>query len=179
MKHDSQLRNYPIALFKAALEGDCADQVLSSLGSIQNFWRQDAQFRSLILSKRISQDNKKEILTNALRDEIHPAVLEFIHILIENNCMNQTSYFYREFKAHYKKENKIVSINAHLSQELDEKNIDKFRQDLESSLKMTADLSVSVDPSLIGGIKLRIGNKFIDATVQGKMNRLKENLLQS
>jgi len=179
MKPDSQLKKYPLILFETAQKGECAKDVLASLEFIISFWKQDAQFRSLVLSKRITQEEKTKILSVILNDVCHPLATEFINILIEKNIMNHILYMKNIYETEYKKVYRIVSVNAKVSHVMGDSEVNRLQEGIESNLHMSADLQVDVDPTLLGGIKMRIGNTYFDATVLGKMKRLRENLLQS
>lgn len=179
MKLDSQLKKYPLILFETAQKGGCTKDVLTSLEFMTSFWKQDAQFRSLVLSKRITREEKINILSGTLNDVCHPLATEFINILIEKNIMNHISYMKNVYETEYKKVHRIMSIDAKVSHTMDDSEVNRLQEGIESNLHMSADLQVDVDPSLLGGIKMRIGNTYLDATVQGKMKRLRENLLQS
>ena len=104
---------------------------------------------------------------------------EFINILIEKNIMNHILYMKNIYETEYKKVYRIVSVNAKVSHVMGDSEVNMLQKGMESNLNMSADLRVDVDPTLLGGIKMRIGNTYLDATVQGKMKRLRENLLQS
>ena len=87
MKPDSQLKKYPIVLFETAQKGECEKEVLTSLEFMTSLWKQDAQFRSLVLSKRITREEKSNILLSTLNNVCHALVVEFIQILIEKKIM--------------------------------------------------------------------------------------------
>ena len=93
--------------------------------------------------------------------------------------MNHISYMKNVYETEYKKVHRIMSIDAKVSHTMDNLEVNRLQEGIESNLHMSADLQVDVDPTLLGGIKMRIGNTYLDATVQGKMKRLRENLLQS
>ena len=179
MKPDSQLKKYPLILFETAQEGECTKDVLTSLKFITSFWKQDAQFRSLVLSKRITREEKIKILSGILNDVCHSLVTEFINILIEKNIMNHILYMKNIYETEYKKVYRIVSVNAKVSHVMDDSEVNRLQEGIESNLHMSADIQVDVDPILLGGIKMRIGNTYFDATILGKMQRLRKNLLQS
>ena len=61
---------------------------------------------------------------------------------------------------------------------MDDSEIVSLRSSLSSALGKNIDLSLKVDESLVGGIRLRIENTFLDATIQNQLNTLKQELLQ-
>ena len=72
----------------------------------------------------------------------------------------------------------IVSVECAVATELDESENVALKSSLRSALGKNIDLSLKVDESLVGGIRLRIENTFLDATIQNQLNRLKQELLQ-
>ena len=57
--------------------------------------------------------------------------------------------------------------------------LEGLKESLESSLGKSMELSVEVDPNLIGGIKLRVGNKFMDASIQNQLESMRQSLLKA
>ena len=72
-----------------------------------------------------------------------------------------------------------MSVKGTVASELDESEFGSLKSSLNSALGKNIDLSLKVDDSLIGGIRLRIENTFLDATVQNQLYILKQELLQS
>ncbi|MDP6755542.1 MAG: ATP synthase F1 subunit delta [Candidatus Marinimicrobia bacterium] len=179
MKLDSKLKKFLAILYKIAEEQKCSRDVLESLEIMNSLWKKDPQFRSLILSKRISKEEKDRILTVTMGGSCHPLVIEFVIILMDHRAMDKFSILKTSYESEFNVKHRIIKVDAAVSRELDVQDRLKLQNGLESNLKMNTDLQVRVDPTLLGGIKLRIGNTFLDATIQRKMERLKENLLQS
>jgi F-type H+-transporting ATPase subunit delta len=69
-------------------------------------------------------------------------------------------------------------VIAHVSSELSDRESEELKESLESALGKSMDLSVKVDPNLIGGIKLRVGNKFMDASIQNQLENMRQSLLK-
>jgi len=72
-----------------------------------------------------------------------------------------------------------ISVTAYVSNELSDTEIQKLKRSLESAFSKSMELHVNVDPSLIGGIKLRVGNKFMDASIQNQLNNMRQSLLKA
>jgi len=71
-----------------------------------------------------------------------------------------------------------LSVHAIVADELDAQNISKMKEDLDNVLNKDTDLTLEVDASIIGGIKLRIENRFIDASIKNQINNLKVDLMK-
>jgi F0F1-type ATP synthase delta subunit len=72
-----------------------------------------------------------------------------------------------------------ISVTAHVADEMNDVEAAKLKTSLESILGKTTDLDFVIDKKLMGGIKLRIDNIFLDASIQNKLNGLRSNLMQS
>ena len=73
--------------------------------------------------------------------------------------------------------NKLL-VHAILAEQLDEKNISKMKSDFDNAFNKDTNLTLEVDESIIGGIKLRIENRFIDASIKNQINNLKVDLMK-
>jgi F-type H+-transporting ATPase subunit delta len=77
-----------------------------------------------------------------------------------------------------KDELNIVTVTAHVADELSVAEVADLQKTLEESIGKNTELDLIVDPSLLGGIKLRIDNTYLDASIRAKMDNLRRDLLQ-
>ena len=73
----------------------------------------------------------------------------------------------------------FVNVTAHVTSELSDEEAAVLKSSLETALGKTTELNVNVDPNLIGGIKLRVGNKFLDASIQNQLDNMRLSLLEA
>jgi F-type H+-transporting ATPase subunit delta len=78
----------------------------------------------------------------------------------------------------YKETRNILSVKGIVAEKMSEAEIESLRSSLSEMLGKETDLSIDIDPSLIGGIKLRIDNTFLDASIQNQLQSLRSKLLQ-
>ena len=149
MKLNQRAKKLAAILLESSV--DNAGAVHTSLQQLDNLIKKDARFRSLLQSKRISNDKRTEIIRQVIK----------------------------AYDALYKEKAGIVSVQAHIAQEMDTADIDALQQNLQRAMNKKADLKIEVDGQLLGGIKLRIENTFLDASLKSKLNRLQTELLQS
>ncbi len=71
-----------------------------------------------------------------------------------------------------------VSVQAVVSNNLNEKETKELKQKLDKALGKDADLSIKVDASIIGGIKLRVENTFLDASLKSQIKNIKLDLMK-
>ncbi len=177
MRLDLQARKYAAALFAVAEQTDKRKEILESLSLINRLLKENAQFRAFIHSKRLDNGQKANILSRIIGEGCHTAVLKFIEIVKEENLVSLLQDMKKAYRALYMEAMNLVNVTAHVATSLEKDDELAIKNALDDALKKTADLSVHVDPNLMGGIKLRIGNTFLDASIQNQLETLKQELL--
>ena len=79
----------------------------------------------------------------------------------------------------YKKVKNKVSVHAILSNEMNEADVSMMKEKLDQVLNKDTDLSIEIDRSLIGGVKLRIENTYLDASIKSQINNIKLDLMKT
>jgi len=166
------------ALLVVARKIDVVDEVQRSIKLVLELLKKDAQFRAFMQSKRFTTEQKTEVIRSGLKGVCHPILQELLIIEIDENptiLLRDLSYF---FDAMAKDELNIVPVEAHVADELSVDEVADLQKTLEKSIGKNTELDLIVDPSLLGGIKLRIDNTYLDASIRAKMDNLRRDLLQ-
>jgi len=167
------------ALYTVSESHNVLDAVYNALTNLNALFRTDNQFRTFIQSKRITGEDKTKILNTVLGEFGQPLVSELVSHFEGIHALNQLQDVTNLFDKRYKAGENIVSVEGTVASELEESEIVSLKSSLSLALEKTIDLSLKVDESLVGGIRLRIENTFLDATVQNQLYILKQELLQS
>ena len=178
MKRRSNIKNLAAALLVVAKEIDAVDEVQRSIKLVLELLKKDAQFRAFMQSKRFTIEQKTEVIKFGLQDVCNPLIQELLIIEIDQNptiLMRNLSYF---FDGMVKDELNIVPVEAHVADELSVDELAYLQKTLEETIGKDTELDLKIDPNLLGGIKLRIENTFLDASIKNKMDNLRRELLQ-
>ena len=178
MKRRSNIKNLAAALLVVAKEIDAVDEVQRSIKLVIKLLKKDAQFRAFMQSKRFTIEQKTEVIKFGLQDVCNPLIQELLIIEIDQNptiLMRDLSYI---FDAMVKDELNIVPVEAHVADELSVDELAYLQKTLEETIGKDTELDLKIDPNLLGGIKLRIENTFLDASIKNKMDNLRRELLQ-
>ena len=178
MKRRSNTKNMAAALLVVAKEIDAVDEVQRSIKLVIELLKKDAQFRAFMQSKRFTIEQKTEVIKFGLQDVCNPLIQELLIIEIDQNptiLMRDLSYI---FDAMVKDELNIVPVEAHVADELSVDELAYLQKTLEETIGKDTELDLKIDPNLLGGIKLRIENTFLDASIKNKMDNLRRELLQ-
>lgn len=177
MKPDSRIKPYAAALMAVARETDSERAVHNSLKELQRILKTVPQFRVLFLSRRIDPIRKGEVLEAVLGEFIHPAVVQFIKIVPAVQDWETFQALVRRVEQIYRRTREWTPVTAFTAQALEEGELRELKADLERALDKSTDLRVEVDPDLIGGIRLRIGNIFLDGSIKSRLDKLGRTLL--
>jgi F-type H+-transporting ATPase subunit delta len=179
MKLESRSKQYAEALFNVANQSNSEKAVRDSLSLVNSALKASPEFRAFLFSKRITEVQKARAVKEALGVKCHPIVSEFIGLVTDQNLVKLFSLIEKSFIKIFEHKLNYLSVIAYLSSELSEKESAGLKESLESALGRPMDFSVKVDPNLIGGIKLRVGNKFMDASIQNQLENMRQSLLKA
>ena len=160
---------YSNTLFNIASKNDLLDQITLELGKIKYLYKTEPNFRLLFESKRINNESKQAIIKNILTT-FEIVVVEFLCIMINQKCSKYLIQIIDRFMKLSKKIQHANEIEIITANQLDENLIDELSSKLNSTIKTT------IDESMIGGIKLRKGNKIFDNSISFQLSNLKKTL---
>ena len=179
MTRKQSAKHLAIALYSVSERNGVLDSVHRSLNKVIKLVKIESQFRVFVQSKRIQGDQKATILNTVMGEEGHPLVAELLSHLKGSQATTILRDVADLFNRRYKAGRNIVSVKGTLADEISQEEKSSLKSSLDQILGKDTDLSLDVDESLIGGIRLRIENRFLDATVQNQMQTLRSELLQS
>jgi len=177
-------RNYKSAkqlsnvLFECADSANALEEVRDSIYRFDSLVRSNIELKSFIQSKRVSQDQKLTILVQVLGTSIHPLVIGIASYLSGMQTNKTISWIKKYYNEHYKDVKNKVSVHAIVSSEMNKDDASLMKEKLDRVLNKDTDLSIEVDSSLIGGMKLRIENTFLDASIKSQINNVKLDLMK-
>ena len=104
---------------------------------------------------------------------------EVVSYLKGSNATNELREISNFFESMYRKKSNIIEVKGVVASKMTNQQIESFKISLDEILGKKTKLSIEVDPSLIGGIKLRIDNTFLDASIHNQLQTLRTELLQN
>lgn len=179
MKLDSKVRKYASVLFNVAEPADAVEEVYTSLIFLNKRVKEDPTFRAFLLSKRVTGKQKQEVVAAALGTKCHEIVSGLLGIVEVGNLVRLLRDVEQAYKPLYLSAMNLVYVTAHVAETVSEEWQEALKQSLEKVLGKTTEIKTKVDPNLLGGIKLRIGNIFLDASLKSGMNSLRQSLLET
>lgn len=163
---------YARALFQVAQETNKEQQILSEVKDIVDILKRELDFKKFVNSPIISVQSKKEVLEKVFKDQISEELMNFLFILVDKG---RTKHFEKIAKTllHISREKEGMSAGIIYSVEpLSALNLEKFEGETGKLLRTKVQLENQIDKSLVGGIKILIDGKIIDASIKKRLENI-------
>ena len=176
MSESKIARVYATALYQAATQADRTAQVGKDLGEFVEAVQASEDLRQLLSTEVVSNPKKKEILLELTQggDEY---VRNLLRLLVDKSRESEVAGIYRAFVALVERAQGLVRVEVATAVPMTAPLQEALQAKIASSLGKTVELKLSVDKELLGGLRLRIGDKIADASVRHQLERLRESLI--
>jgi len=169
---------YARALFEVAQEHDKLDLVREQLGQFADALNESADLRVFFFSPYFSTEEKKDGLHKALTDA-DPAIVNFLETLLERHRMPVIFRIRSEYERLWDRENKLLPVEVTSAVDLDEATVKSIGERIGEQTGQRVELTSKVDPEILGGIVLRVGNSILDASIKHRLDQLRKHVAQA
>lgn len=178
MLENAVARRYAQAFFTIASEKTLVDKLELELGTVVTAINENEELKKVMDHQLISPENKKAIIENLFSGEVSELTINLLDVVIEKYRASYIPAIYDEFVSYANDLRNMADAQITTAVELSESDLEAIKSKLAAATGKTIRLQSEVDPSLIGGVMVRIGDKVIDGSLAGRLTRLKEDLLQ-
>jgi F-type H+-transporting ATPase subunit delta len=169
---------YSRALFEAAKENGVLDRVHDELGEFADALGSERNLQVFLFSPYFSSEEKKQGVARIVEDA-DPRLLNFLELLAERHRMPALFRIRRDFDAMWAEENKLLPVTVTSAVELDQGIVEQIGREIEQQTGRRVELSSSVDPDVLGGLVVRVGNLVLDATVRNRLEQLRKQVAKA
>jgi F-type H+-transporting ATPase subunit delta len=169
---------YARSLFEVAQEHDKLDVVRDQIGEFADALDGSRELQTFFFSPYFSTEEKKDGLDRALEGE-DDVVRNFLAVLIENHRMPALFRVRRELDAMWRDVNKLLPVQVTSAVELDEAVTRQIGEEIGRQTGRKVELTTNVDPDVLGGIVLRVGNSILDASIRTRLDRLRKQVARA
>ena len=166
---------YARSLFEVAEEHDKIDVVREQLAQFTDALAESRELELFFFSPYFSTEEKKEGLDKAV-DGADELVRNFFAVLIENHRMPALMRVRREYDRLWQEANQLLPVQVTSAIELDETVTRQIGEEIGRQTGRKVELSTTVDPDVLGGIVLRVGNSILDASIRTRLERLRKQV---
>lgn len=177
MSNATIAKRYAVALFRLAKEKNLLDQMESELRVVKEVYSQNAGLSVVLKSPKLTNEKKKEIIKQAFSNA-SVYVLNTLMILIDRHREDYIVAVADYFIEFANEERGIAEAKVYTTRPLTEAEQQALSATFAAKVgKQSLRIENIVDTNLLGGIKLRIGNRIFDGSLRGKLERLERQLL--
>jgi ATP synthase F1 delta subunit len=169
---------YARALFDAAKENDVLDRVHDEVGQFADALDENRDLQVFLFSPYFSSDEKKQGVSKIVTDA-DPRLVNFLELLAERHRMPALFRIRRQFDDLWADENQLLGVSVTSATELDPAIVEDIGAQIEKQTGRRVELSSNVDPDVLGGLMVRVGNMVLDATVRQRLEQLRKQVAKA
>jgi ATP synthase F1 delta subunit len=169
---------YARSLFEVAKEQDKLDSIREQLGAFGDALDETRELQMFFFSPYFSTIEKQDGLDRAVSDA-DPILVNFLKLLIENHRMPVIFRVRRGFDQLWLEENKQLPVQVTSAVELDKATVDQIGARIAEQTGQRIDITSTVEPDILGGLVIRVGNSILDASIRNRLEQLRKQVARA
>lgn len=176
MLNKSVARRYAESFFAIAQEQNKIDEFQNELELVASTVASSAELQGFLAHVLIPPSEKKDILNKLFGGKIAQTTLNFLFVVVDKRRAAYIGVIYNEYKNMADESRNVLMAEFVSAKAVSQDEMAELEKALSAATGKTVRLSLSIDPSLIGGVKVRVGDRVVDASVVKRLDMLKSNL---
>jgi F-type H+-transporting ATPase subunit delta len=168
---------YGRSLFQVALEHGRLDELREQLGQFADALDQRRELAVFFFSPYFSSQEKRDAL-DTLLDGADEIFINFLALLIENHRMPVIFRIRHEYERLWDEENRTLPVQITSAIALDDATTESLGRTIGERAGRKVTLAARVDPDILGGIIIRVGNSILDASIRNRLEQLRRHVAQ-
>jgi F-type H+-transporting ATPase subunit delta len=169
---------YARSLFEVAIEHGKLDDVRDQLGEFADALDGNQEMQVFFFSPYFSTPEKVEGL-NKVVTGAEPILQNFLKLLIEKSRMPAVFRVRRTFDELWQRENKLLPVEVTSAIALDKQTVKQIGDRIGEETGQKIELSERVDPDILGGLIVRVGNSIIDSSIRARLDSLRKQVAKA
>lgn len=178
-KPDALAKIYAKSLYELADEAGGQQAVESTLGELEDILelaRSDAQFSEFLSSRVLKQKDRTTSIDAIFGGKVSDLTVRFLKVLNEKNRLSHLIPIVEALDEMVQVKLGRVEVDLYTAQPIDSGELAKIKAQLNASLGKEAVVHPYTDPTMIGGVRLQIGDTLIDASLQTRLRKMRDQL---
>ena len=168
---------YARSLFEVGREQDKLDVLREQLGQFADAIDEHRELATFFFSPYFSTKEKQDGLARVLVDA-DESLVNFASLLIENHRMPVIFRIRQEYERLWDEENRVLPVEITSAIALDAATTENLGRKIGERAGRKVELAARVDPDILGGIVVRVGNSILDASIRNRLEQLRRQVAQ-
>ena len=169
---------YGRSLFAVAQEHDKLDDIREQLGQFCDALQDNRDLAVFFFSPYFSTPEKKDGLGKTV-EGADPTLVNFLELLIEKHRMPVLFRIRRQYDERWQEANRMLPVQVTSAVKLDDATVEQIRERIAEQTDRNVELTADVDPDILGGIVLRVGNSILDASIKNRLETLRRQVARA
>jgi F-type H+-transporting ATPase subunit delta len=169
---------YARALFEAAKENGVLDRVHDELVEFTDTLEENRDLQVFLFSPYFTSEEKKDGVRRIVTDADERTV-NFLELLAERHRMPVLPRIRRDFESMWADEHDLLPVTVTSAVELDRELVEEIGRRIEEQTGKQVELSANVDPDVLGGLIVRVGNMVLDASIRNRLESLRKQVVKA
>jgi F-type H+-transporting ATPase subunit delta len=169
---------YARSLFQVAQEQGKLDVVREELGQVSETLETNHDMRLFFFSPYFSTEEKREGLRTTI-EGADPVTMNLLDVLVENHRLPVVPRIRREYERLWRDANDLLPVTVTSAVELDDAVVARISEEIGRQTGRTVELTRTVDPSIVGGFIVRVGNSIIDSSIKNRLENLRKQIVRA
>jgi F-type H+-transporting ATPase subunit delta len=170
-------RVYARSLFEIALKQGKLDELREQVAQFADALNEHRELAVFFFSPYFSSQEKQDALGRVL-DGADESLINFLELLIENHRMPVIFRIRQEYERLWDEENTTLPVEITSAIELDQATTESLGRAIGERAGRKVTLAARVDPDILGGIVVRVGNSILDASIRNRLEQLRRHVAQ-
>ncbi len=163
----------------AATEKSGSDTVVAELGAmVGELFRKAPRFEEALASPRVTVPEKLQLIDSTLNGRVSNELLRFVKVVCEHGRLDSLKDIYFAARTMLNRKKGIIQVQMVTAEPVDTGLVEQVRQSLKQKLGSDVEVSTSIDPKLLGGVLIRVGDKVYDGSVARKLELLRDQAVE-
>jgi F-type H+-transporting ATPase subunit delta len=171
-------RVYAEALLNAAEGADAVEDIREELRQVvQELFRAAPQFEEFLASGIISRDNKEKVIRSAFDGKASEMFFHFLLVLARHDRLNILRSILQAYNQLLDQRRRRIPVQVRSAVPLSEDQVSRLRDELRETFGLEPVMHAQVDPAILGGLVVRVGDFVFDRSVRNELNAIQKQLL--
>lgn len=172
-------KRYAEALVNISVEKNMMEIHQKELGLVADLYISQEGFQNFLLNPKNDIESRKDLLRSVFKGRIQDELLNFILLLLDKGRIKYLQGIYEDYARLAEEKQNILRMDIITAAPLQASQVEMIKEKFRklynaSSVKIT----VIIDETLVGGVRVRVGDKFVDGSIKGRLKELQAILLK-